>query len=147
MVIVCTPKRFVNDILREASQKECGGAVVFASGYGETDVEGKAHQNELRELCDELGIALMGPNCAGFANYTDDVFSFAFLTEERDRQGNFGLISQSGQICLSALDTPDLNFSYIISSGNSVQVTVEEYLDFLVDDKSTKVICAYIERH
>ena len=80
-----------------------------------------------------------------FANYIDDVFSFAFLTDERNRKGNIGMISQSGQLCLSALDSPGMGFSYLISSGNGACLRVEEYLKFLVDDPDTKVVCAYIE--
>jgi acetyltransferase len=145
LAIVCTPQAAVEDILREAARKGCGGAVVFASGYGECGGEGKRMQDRLTALCDTLGIAVMGPNCAGFANYINDVYAFAFLTDKRERTGNIGLISQSGQICLSALDLPGMGFSYLISSGNSANVKVEEYLEFLVDDPHTKVIAAYIE--
>ncbi len=100
LVILCTPQKTILPLLREAAGKNCGGAVVFASGYGETGAEGKALQKELTEEADRLGIAVMGPNCAGFANFIDGIFSFAFLVEERDRSGNIGMISQSGQIVL-----------------------------------------------
>jgi acetyltransferase len=145
LAIICTPQAAVEDILREAARKGCGGAVVFASGYGECGGEGKAAQDRLTALCGALDIAVMGPNCAGFANYINDVYAFAFLTDKRDRTGNIGLVSQSGQICLSALDLPCMGFSYLISSGNSANVKVEEYFEFLVDDPDTRVIVAYIE--
>jgi acetyltransferase len=145
LAIICTPKKTVNALLHEAVGKGCKGAVVYASGYAETDNDGKADQDDLVKLCNELNIALMGPNCAGFANYIDDVFSFSFLTDYRERKGNIGLVSQSGQICLAGLDLPNMGFSYIISSGNSAQITVEEYVSFLVDDEDTKLVCAYIE--
>lgn len=145
LVIICTPQKIVNSIIEEAGAKKCGGAVVFASGYGETGEEGKVIQDELVTLCNKHTIAMMGPNCAGFGNYCGDVFSFAFLSEERERLGNIGMISQSGQICLSGLDKAGMGFSYIISSGNSAQISTEEYLKFLAEDEDTKVIAAYIE--
>lgn len=145
LIIICTPQKAVYGLIEQAAKKNCGGAVVFASGYKEVGKEGVQLQKELVDLCEKNNIALMGPNCAGFANYSSDVFSFAFLMEERDRKGNIGMISQSGQICLAGLDKPDLKFSYVISSGNSASVKVEEYLDFLVDDEGTKVVAAYIE--
>lgn len=145
LAIICTPQSTVEDILKQAAQKGCGGAVVFASGYSETGAEGKQRQENLVALCDKLDIALMGPNCAGFANYVDNVFSFAFLTEKRERKGKIGLISQSGQICLSALDSPNLGFSYLISSGNSANIKVEDYIRFLVEDEDTSVVAAYLE--
>lgn len=145
LVILCTPQKTILSLLREAAGKNCGGAVVFASGYSETGAEGKELQRELVREADRLGIAVMGPNCAGFANFIDGIFAFAFLVEERDRSGNIGMISQSGQIVLGGLDSPNMGFSHVISSGNSCNVKVEDYLDFLVEDEDTKVVAAYIE--
>ncbi|MTK11356.1 MAG: CoA-binding protein, partial [Clostridiaceae bacterium] len=145
LVIICTPKSTIESIIEEAATKGCGGAVVFASGYGETGLEGKKDEQALVKLCEKYNIALLGPNCAGFANYIDNVFSFAFLMEKRERRGNIGLVSQSGQICLSGLDSPAMKFSYVISCGNSSGTKIEDYINFLVEDEDTKVVAAYIE--
>lgn len=145
LVILCTPQKTILPLLEEAAGKSCGGAVIFASGYSEVGPEGKERQKELVEAADRLGIAVMGPNCAGFANFVDGIFAFSFLVEERDRKGNIGMISQSGQIALGGLDSPSMGFSYVISSGNSCNVKVEDYLGFLVDDEDTKVAAIYME--
>lgn len=145
LIVICTPQATVIPLIQEAAPKGCKAAVVFASGYGEIGEEGKKLQDELVQVCDELGVAVLGPNCAGFANFIDDIFLFAFETEERERRGSIGMISQSGQICLSAMDWPSMDFSYVISSGNSANVKVEDYLEFLVDDEDTKVVIGYAE--
>lgn len=145
LVILCTPQKTIIPLLKEAALKKCGGAIIFASGYGETGEEGKKLQEELVEVANRLEIAVMGPNCAGFANFIDGIFAFAFLVEERNRKGNIGMISQSGQIVLGGLDSPNMGFSHVISSGNSCNVKIEDYLDFLVEDEDTKVVAAYIE--
>ena len=146
LVVICTPKTTVNSLLREAAAKGAGGAVVFASGYSEMGTaEGKADEAELKSLCQELGIALMGPNCAGFVNYLSGAHAFAFISEDRDRTGSVGLVSQSGQICLSLMDSPNMKFSYAISSGNSSIVTMEDYLEYLVEDEGTRVVAMYLE--
>ena len=145
LVILCTPQKTILPLLEQAAEKKCGGAVIFASGYSEVGPEGKRLQQELVEKANCLGIAVMGPNCAGFANFVDGIFAFAFLVEERDRAGNIGMVSQSGQIVLGGLDSRTMGFSHVISSGNSCNVKVEDYLDFLVEDEDTKVVAAYIE--
>ena len=145
LVVLCTPQQTIIPLLREAALKNCGGAVVFASGYSELGGDGIRLQEELVSEADRLGIAVMGPNCAGFSNFAEGIFAFAFLVEERDRSGNIGMISQSGQIAMGGLDSPKMGFSYNISSGNSCNVKVEDYLNFLVDDEDTKVVAAYIE--
>ncbi|SHD77666.1 acetate--CoA ligase family protein [Schnuerera ultunensis] len=146
MVIICTPQSSVIDILKQSKEKGCKAAVVYASGYSETGtVEGKIAEKELIETCIQLDIALLGPNCGGFINYIDNVYSFAFISEKRDRKGNVGLISQSGQLCLSLMDNPKGKFSYVISAGNSSVITMEEYLNYLVEDQNTKVVAVYLE--
>lgn len=146
MAIIATPQHVVIDVLKDASKKGCKGAVVYASGYAETgDEEGRLAEEELIKTCNDLGIALLGPNCAGFVNYIDDVYSFAFIAEKRDRKGNIGLISQSGQLCLSLMDSPKGKFSYVLSTGNSSIVKVEEYMEYLVEDENTKVLAVYLE--
>lgn len=146
LVVLCTPQRFIEPLLYEAAAKGAEAAVVYASGYAETGTpEGKKAEQDLKELCAELNIALMGPNCAGFINYTDEVVAFAFISSERDRKGSVGLISQSGQLCLSFMDHPAMRFSYCISAGNSSVVSIEDYLQYLVDDDQTNVIGLYLE--
>ena len=146
LVVICTPQQTVIPLLTQALEKGVGGAVVYASGYSEvgTDV-GRAAEAELLKFCRANDIALMGPNCAGFINYVDLVSSFAFISEKRERRGSVGFISQSGQLVLSAMDRPGTGFSYVISAGNANIVTIEDYLNFLVDDEDTKVISMYLE--
>lgn len=146
LVVICTPQKTVEDILRQAAARGAGGAVVYASGYAEVGTEeGREADRRLRALCAELDIALMGPNCAGFMNYVDKVAAFAFISAERDRTGSVGIISQSGQLCLSLMDSPSMRFSYSISAGNCSVVSMEDYLAYLVEDESTKVIGLYLE--
>ena len=146
LVVICTPWQTVADILIQAAKKGAGGAIVFASGYSEMNTEeGRENQQSLIELCKSLDIALMGPNCAGYINFTDGKYPFAFLSEKRDRRGAVGLISQSGQICLTLMDSPNMKFSYVISSGNSAVAGMEDYMEFLIEDPSTKVVAMYLE--
>ena len=146
LIIICTPQHTVNQMLIDASKKGARGAVVYASGYSELGTqEGKDREEELKSLCKELNMALMGPNCAGFINYADNIHSFAFISNDRDRKGKVGLISQSGQIGLSLMESPSMKFSYVISAGNSSVVMMEEYLDYLIEDENTKVVAMYLE--
>ncbi|PAB60610.1 acetate--CoA ligase family protein [Anaeromicrobium sediminis] len=146
LVVLCTPKSTVEGLIKKASIKGAKAAVVYASGYSEVGTkEGKEAEESLINLCKELDIALMGPNCAGYVNFIKGVSSFAFISEERDRKGAVGIVSQSGQLILSMMDNPKMKFSHAISSGNSIVCKMEDYLDFLVDDEDTKVIAMFLE--
>lgn len=146
LMVICTSQKTVIPLLQEGAKRGVGGAVVFASGYGEVGTaEGKQNEAELIAAAKELDIAVMGPNCAGFVNYIDNVQAFAFISAKRDRKGSVGVVSQSGQLCLSMMDDPGMRFSYNISAGNGKIVQMEDYMDFLVDDEDTKVVSIYIE--
>ena len=60
MMIICTSCKTVIPLLREGAEKGCGGAVVFASGYGETGTEeGRNNEEELISTARDLDIAVM----------------------------------------------------------------------------------------
>ena len=48
LMVICTSQKTVIPLLREGAKKGCGGAVVFASGYGEVGTdEGRKNEAEL----------------------------------------------------------------------------------------------------
>ena len=146
LIIICTPMSTVETMLRDAHEAGSRAAVIYASGYSEVGTdEGRAAQESLIALAKELDMPIMGPNCAGFMNYVSGISGFAFIAPERDRKGSMGLVSQSGQICLTMMENPTSKFSYSISSGNSAVVQMEDYIDYLVDDDETKVVAVYLE--
>jgi acetyltransferase len=146
LVIMCVNAGLIPQLLRETAAVDCQSVVLYASGYAETGKEeGKKLQEELNDLCAELNISLMGPNCAGYINFIDDVYAFGLEVDKSERIGKVGLISQSGQIGLNAVDMEHMDYSYIISAGNSSVVSMEEYLDFLVEDPDTTVVSLYLE--
>ncbi len=146
LVVIAAGKASVDKILKGAAEKKVKGAVVFASGYGETGKdEDREDEIRLKEFCREKDIALMGPNCAGYINFVDGIYPFGFQFRQRKGAGKIGLVSQSGQVCTSMLLSPRSDFSYVISGGNSKIVEIEDYLDFLAEDEDTKVIAAYVE--
>jgi acyl-CoA synthetase (NDP forming) len=145
LIVICTPMSTVNQLLREAAACGTKAAVVYASGYSEAGEEGKAAQRELAEVAKIYDLAVCGPNCGGFINNRDGVFAFGLLMPERRKCGNIGLVSQSGQVCSLLASVPYLDFSYAVSSGNNAVAGVEDYLEFLVEDDSTKVIAVYLE--
>ena len=146
LMIIAVNKKIVSSVLKEGKEKNVKAAVVFASGYGETGkMEDITLEKELLQTANDLDITILGPNCAGFANFINGVNAFAFLSEKRDRKGNIGIISQSGMIGLSLIDNQWTKFSYNISCGNSLDVKMQDLICFLADDINTKVIGLYID--
>ena len=61
----------VKEAIAACVRRGVGGAVVFASGFGEMGDEGRRAQNEVAAIAREAGIALLGPNCLGLINFVD----------------------------------------------------------------------------
>lgn len=146
LVILCTSQKTIVDFLKQAKAKGAGAAVVYASGYSEVGTaEGKAFEKELVDAAKALDMVVMGPNCAGYINFGDDIFSFAFIGDYKGKKGNIGFVSQSGQFCIDMMKSAEMKYSFVISAGNSAMVQMEDYLNFLIDDSNTKVIALYLE--
>lgn len=143
MCIVILNKKLVAATLEEAALAGCRAAVVYASGYAETG--DKEAEKELRDLCQKHDLAVMGVNCAGYINNLDGIFAFGMLVKREAVPGNIAVISQSGKICLNMMQMDHMNYSYLISSGNSTCIHIEDYLEYLIEDDKTKVIGLYLE--
>jgi acetate---CoA ligase (ADP-forming) len=122
-------------------------AVIFGGGYAEQGEDGVKVQQEIISICQENGIALLGPNCMGLIN--PSAGSATYLQLVRDKvalAGNVGLISQSGSVCISMLsDTRRFGYSLVASTGNEAVVTTADFLDYMVDHAETKVIATFTE--
>ena len=56
------------DLVEEAAALGCGGVVIAAGGFVEAGDDGASLQARLVEVAHRTGIAVIGPNCAGFKN-------------------------------------------------------------------------------
>jgi len=134
--------------VRELAQKGTAAAIVLASGYSEAGAEGKERQQQLRQAAGAMRI--LGPNTIGLVNLTDGIPLSASGALEMDQfpVGDVGVVSQSGGILgalLSRAAARGLGMSKLISTSNEVDLEMADFIDYLVDDESTKVIALYIE--
>ncbi len=122
-------------------------AVIFGGGYAESGEAGQRIQAEIVEICSEIGIALCGPNCMGVINPGARSATYLQVATDPDAiAGNVGLISQSGQICISLLsDVRRFGFSLVVSTGNEAVVNAADVMDYMIDHDETKIIATFTE--
>ncbi len=122
-----------------------GGIVMYASNHIEEDSEVKLPER-LKQKAQQAGVPVLGGNCMGFYNYDDNVF-ISFDTPPANRPGGYiGLIAHSGS-AMTYLANNDARFcyNYVISSGQETNATVADYMDYLLEQPSTKVIALFLE--
>ncbi len=92
------------------------------------------------------GILACGANCMGFYNFGRGLWASGFDTRHHRKQGNVSLISQSGAGMCSLLDSDErLDFNYAVSSGQELTVSMEDYLDYFIEQPSTRVVGMFME--
>ena len=147
-VVVAIPADQVPAVLTAALATGVRGAVVLSSGFGEAGPDGRARQAELERLA-ERGLLICGPNCYGVFNIRQGACQFSADVAEPLRPGGVGLVSQSGGFSHAIgeylMQQRRVGLSYIVSCGNQAGLTVEDYVQFLVEDPATTVVGAFVE--
>ena len=139
----------VNSVIAECGRKGIGAAIVASSGFREAGAEGARREEELRKASRDAGVRICGPNCIGIANVLDGIVAtFGTVFEGKVKPGKVGVISQSGafaSLLVDSLRRRDLGVSYMVSSGNEIDVTAGDYLSHMVADGRTRIILVYME--
>ena len=148
-IVSAVPNRHVPDLLESAANAGVRAAVVFAAGFGEIGGEGKVRQARLEALSKERGFLICGPNCYGVLNVHGKAPLFASTIPPGFITGSVALISQSGGLSTTMANALMLNrhvgLSHIISCGNQSGATIEEYMNYFVEDPNTRVIAVFVE--
>ena len=148
-LVSAVPNRHVPDLLESAAKAGVRAAVVFAAGFGEIGGEGKARQARLEALSKDRGFLICGPNCYGVLNVYGKALLFASTIPAGFLPGPVALISQSGGLSTTIANALMLNrhvgLSHIISCGNQAGATLEEYINYFVEDDNTGVIAVFAE--
>lgn len=147
--VIALPGEMVIDAVEQCAAKGIAALVIFSAGFNEAGEEGIARQARLREIIDQTGMRVIGPNCLGTFNSRNGAWlSFTSLFQERVDGPAIGLISQSGGSAAHVLklaQTRGLAVGTFITTGNEVDVEFGEGLKALAEDPLTSVIVAYIE--
>lgn len=147
-VIIATPAETVPEIVSDCVRKKVGGIIVLSGGFEEvnrTDLS-----SSIKKMADDAEIPLIGPNCLGVFNPYSKVDSI-FLPRyklERPKAGGIAFVTQSGAVGSTVMDLTafyGMGMSKFISYGNSTVLDESDYLEYLMNDKETKVIILYLE--
>lgn len=155
-VIVNVARAAVEEVVSDAAAAKAGGTIIFAAGFGETGKADRiAEQERIAAIGREADMRIIGPNCFGAINYLSrSALTFGHTPSFKDESGTLplhdnriGLISQSGGLGFAAVQALQRGvlFSHVLTSGNSCDVDVADYLAFLADEPGCKSIACIFE--
>ncbi len=146
LAIIVVPADFVPKVMTECAKKKVKGVIIISSGFGEVGERGKELEREVLDIASAGGMRVVGPNTLGYKDPIDNLdAAFVF---GMPKPGEIALVSQSGALCVGMIyyaNGEHIGLSRVISVGNKADVDDADLIDYLDQDKATKVIAMYIE--
>jgi len=132
------------DIVADLKSIGGGGAVLYASGFGEVGEEGIKRNQRLVAAAD--GMPVIGPNCYGFINSLDGVALWPDVHGCEAVSSGVAIITQSGNIGLNiTMQAIGLPIAYMFTLGNQTNTNIADIIHAMLDDNRVSAIGLHIE--
>ncbi|MBW4091783.1 MAG: acetate--CoA ligase family protein [Proteobacteria bacterium] len=148
--VIAAAREAVEPIVREAAAAGAGGAIVFASGYAETGrADRRAEQESLAAIARATGLRIAGPNTIGLVNAELEARATFMTITPIPPPGRraIGIVSQSGALGMSLAQgvARGASVSHVLTSGNSCDVDMADYIAYLAEDPACAAIACVFE--
>jgi acyl-CoA synthetase (NDP forming) len=146
LAVIATPASTVPNVIEDCGKKPIEYALVIAGGFAELGKDGKKLSDELLEVAKANGVRLIGPNSLGLTCASSGLM--ASFSPEFGSEGRFSCIAQSGGIWRIVFDRAaklGIGIEKYVGSGNEIDLTSSDYLEYLAEDQKTLAILMYVE--
>jgi acetate---CoA ligase (ADP-forming) len=148
--IIAVPLSAVEQAVADCARQGVKAVQVFTAGFAEAGPEGAILQRRLVEITRGSQMRLIGPNSLGLINPAIGLFATfsTLLNGLKPPAGRIGLATQSGAFgsaTYGAAALRSLGISVAVATGNEADVDVAECIDYLAQDRGTRVICIALE--
>ena len=154
LAIVAVRAELVPGVLRECADAGVQMAVVMSSGFGEGMGSGAELLTEIKRGLDLTPMRVLGPNCEGLASLPAGApMTFSPVLDIRRtgsvlKRGGIAVVSQSGGLGFAVAgwgSEVGLGYSYILTTGNELDIDCLELAAYFVDDPETDTLALVIE--
>ncbi|MFA4828783.1 MAG: acetate--CoA ligase family protein [Thermodesulfovibrionales bacterium] len=146
LAVIAVPAKFVPETIIKSADAGAGAVVILSAGFKEAGPEGVRLEQELGKISRERNIRILGPNCLGIINTSNNMnatFAAGMLPK-----GKLAFFSQSGALGIAILDWAignKIGFSKFISLGNKTDLNEIDFIEYFINDPETDIILGYIE--
>lgn len=148
LAVIAIPAQFVPEAMEECGRAKVKTVVVVSGGFAE--IGNNDLQDQLIKIAEKYSMPTLGPNCLGVMDPRSRVDTLFLPTYKlsRPQVGGVSFVCQSGAVGSTVLDLisgEGFGLSKFISYGNAAHVDEVDILNYLMEDKETKVVIMYIE--
>ena len=131
------------DLVRGLQERGAGGAVCFASGFGESDDGADRNAALLNAAAD---MPIIGPNCYGALNYLDGATLWPDQHGGVRVENGVAILTQSSNIAINlSMQGRGLPIAYMLTAGNQAQIGLAQMEEALLEDERVTAIGLHIE--
>lgn len=148
LAVLAVPSGAIEAVIEECGEHGVRALICVTAGFAETGEEGRQAQRRIDDLLHKYNMRMLGPNCMGAMNLTEDIRLGATILQSTPKEGGIAFVTQSGAIGATYVDYSErlnIGFSVIVSLGNQADITVCDILPLLNDNPKTKVVLLYLE--
>ena len=148
LAIVGVANQRLEQAVRDAGESGAGSVVTFSSLFEEEPPEPGMPPlaDRVAAIAREHGMALCGGNGMGFVHADTNLRATGFLTPDDLRPGPVTFLSHSGSGWAAFLfNDRQIRFNLLVSSGQEIVTTMDEYLSYALDRETTKVVALLLE--
>jgi acyl-CoA synthetase (NDP forming) len=138
----------IEQAVKDAAAAGAAGAVTFSSLFEEEPPEPGVPSlaDRVAAIAREHGMALCGGNGMGFINLDAKLRATGFLSPDHLEPGGVTFLSHSGSGWAAFLfNDRMIRFNLLVSSGQEIVTTMDEYLSFALDQPTTKLVALLLE--
>ena len=145
LVIFAVSDARVEAALDDVIAQGARAAIIMSSLVLAEDTEPQLRERVAKKI-ESAGLLVCGANGMGIYNFRDGVWAFGFDTREHRHDGTVTLISHSGSGLSGILDVDErIDFNLAVSTGQELCVSMDEYLDYALDQPETRVVGLFME--
>jgi acyl-CoA synthetase (NDP forming) len=118
---------------------------IFASCHG-VAADGSPLRARLTSLANDAGVPICGGNGMGFVNVEQSLRICGFYQPDTLTPGGVAFLSHSGSLFSAVLHNKrDLAFNLVVSTGLEQNTRMSDYLNWVLDRESTRVVALFME--
>lgn len=146
LAVIAVPYDQIRSVVQDCAAHGVKGLLIVTDGFdGE---EGLAEQRRLVRVARAHGMRVIGPASAGIINTDPQISLNASVSPALPQHGSIGLFSQSapiGAMLFTAATQRGIGISSMINAGNRADVSGNDAMQYLEDDRSTSAVGLYLE--
>jgi len=157
LALIAIPAERVTAALEKCADAGIKGAVIFSSGFAESGHAAAQLQAQIGDIAAARGIAVCGPNTAGFLNTGINLNASFSVGTKLDNTPHTGagsqrrvaIVSQSGGLGFAIHNRGikrGIAFSHVIGTGNESHLGVLDFTEHLLEKKEVGAIVLLIEQ-